>query len=435
MRPITYERSADGQISVGGVRLDHLAREFGTPLYVMDYATIVEHMAQYREAVADWGKVFYAAKAFCCQAMLELAQRQGLGVDVVSGGELYTGLMADIDPGRMLFHGNAKSEEEIRAGLDARVGYFVVDSLEELSRLEAQASEMGVSAAVLLRLTPGIAAHTHEYIRTGEFDSKFGFATVGGYADEAVDRALNAEHLHLAGFHSHVGSQIMDTRPFEDSAQALLAFSRDLYVRRRYWPRVLDIGGGLGVAHLPGEVALTPRQALSLVARILREQTPAGLTPPEVWVEPGRSIVAQAGLTLYRVQTVKSTPTGRAYVTVDGGMGDNMRPALYGAEYTAEVDAKSREAEQRTVAVAGRYCESGDVLIDSSVLSDPQVEDLLVIWATGAYNYSMASTYNRVPRPAVVMVNQGRASLWVERESWRDLTRGDRPLDLGEGRG
>ncbi len=430
MRPITYEKQNNGVIRVGGVGLKALASEYGTPLYVMDYQTILDRMAGYQSALSDWGSAYYASKALCCRAILELVKHQGWGVDVVSGGELYTAFQAGFDARAILFHGNAKSLSEIRTGLQAGVGHFVVDSLDELERLDEEARRQEVMASVLIRITPGIAAHTHEFIRTGEFDSKFGFATEGGRADEAVNLALSLSSVRLSGFHAHIGSQILDAEPFLASAQALLMFSTALYERTGFWPQVLDIGGGLGVTYQTQDRAPTPQEVLGPVSRWMVENTPKGLKPPRIWVEPGRSIVADAGFTLYRVDSVKTTPTGRTYVTVDGGMGDNVRPALYGAEYAGELDEKPEGLQSRTVAVAGRYCESGDVLMGSVELKDPKAGDLLVVWTTGAYAYSMASTYNRVPRPAMVMVRAGQASIWVERETWGDLVQHDQPLVL-----
>ena len=428
MRPVTYQKTREGEIRVGGVPLRDLAQEFGTPLYVMDYQTLMENIARYRQALEGWGTAYYAGKAFCCRAMVELVDRQGLGLDVVSGGELFTALTAGLDPGRVLFHGNVKTAAEIRAGLEVGVGHFVVDSLDELHQLDEAARAMGRTAAVLLRLTPGIEAHTHEFVRTGQFDSKFGFAIAEGIADQAVAVALRMENIELKGFHAHIGSQILDTEPFVANAEALLTFSGQALQQFGFWPEVLDLGGGIGVRYGESD---DPPDVTDLMTRVriaLRELTPRGMHPPHIIIEPGRSIVAEAGLTLYTVEAVKTVPGGREYIAVDGGMGDNIRPALYQAQYAAELDQKAGDTPERPVTVAGRYCETGDILIPSIRLPDPARGDLLAVWGTGAYNYAMASSYNRVPRPAVVLVNDGEASLWVDRERWDDLTRRDRPL-------
>ncbi|MCY0899458.1 MAG: diaminopimelate decarboxylase [Firmicutes bacterium] len=433
MRPDTYMKSSNGQISIGGVDLQDLAKTYGTPLYVLDYHTLHQRMCRFQEAMASLhvpGQVMYAGKAFLCRAMAELVAREGLGLDVVSGGELVTALTAGMDPQRIVFHGNVKTREEIRLALTHHVGEIVVDSLDELRRIDQMARELGMVASILLRLTPGIEAHTHEFIRTGQFDSKFGFALKEGIADEAVSVALDMSHVRLDGFHAHIGSQILEGEPFVANAQALLAYSRSWWERARFWPRYLDLGGGFGVRYQPED---RPPELESLLARVkdtLMEYTPEGATPPELWLEPGRSIVSEAGCTLYTIEAVKHVVDEKVYVAVDGGMGDNIRPALYQAKYAAEVAGKPENRPEQVVTVAGRYCESGDILIKDALLRDPQVGDLLVVWGTGAYNYSMASTYNRVPRPAVVLVHDGDVSLWVERESWEDLMRQDRPLDL-----
>lgn len=427
LRPNTYDKSSDGHIRIGGIQLSELASTYGTPLYVMDLATILDRMRTYQKALAGWGMAHYAGKAFLCQAMAALVQRQGWGLDVVSGGELYTALQAGMDPKHIVFHGNAKSDDEIALGIEAGVGYFVVDSLEEMSRLDAQAARTSQRVSVLLRITPGIAAHTHEFIRTGEFDSKFGFATEGGAAEHALDCALAAEHLRLVGFHAHIGSQILEVEPFRASAEALLQFSSEAHHRYGFWPEILDIGGGFGVAYGPEDHPPDTGRLLAAVHEMILTRTPRGLSAPAVWIEPGRSVVADAGLTIYRVQGVKRTPGGRTFVTVDGGMGDNIRPVLYGARYRAELD-QHVSGQTETVTVAGRYCESGDVLVEDARLSIPEPGSLLVVWTTGAYAYSMASQYNRVPRPGVVAVQDGKAQVWVERESWQEIMRLDRPL-------
>lgn len=428
MRPDTYARTPDGRIMVGGVSLSELAERFGTPLMVMDGQTLATRMGQYRKALGEWGHVHYAAKAFCCRAMLELATQEGLGVDVVSGGELFTALTAGIDPANILFHGNVKSPEEIKAGLDVGVGRFVVDSLDELEALEQEASRMRRTAAILLRVAPGIEAHTHEFVQTGHVESKFGLALQGGAAEAAAARAMASQHLRLDGFHAHIGSQILEVEPLVANANTLLEFSRRLWDQWGYWPEVLDIGGGLGVRYQSEDEPPSLEEIFSAVGRLRTEWTPSGMTPPAIICEPGRSIVAEAGCTIYRTMVVKETPKGRVYAAVDGGMGDNIRPALYGARYLAEVDNKPVESPQRSVTVVGRYCESGDILIENADLADPKPGDLLAVWGTGAYNYSMASNYNRVGRPAVVMVDRGDVQVWIEREDWRDLVRHDRPL-------
>ncbi len=429
MHPDTYVKSETGHISVGGVLLRDLALRFGTPLYVIDYETVVDRMRQYGQALQGWGTPYYAGKAFCCRAMVELVKQEGLGLDVVSGGELVTALSAGMDPARILFHGNVKTREEIRLGLTAGVGHFVIDSLDELRRINDMAGESEGAAVVLLRLTPGIEAHTHEFIRTGHFDSKFGFAMAEGIATQALEQALALKNIRVEGFHAHIGSQILDDEPFLANAEALMQFSHDCWERLSYWPSIIDLGGGIGVRYSGQDNPPQPGELMNRLAGLVGEWTPPGQTRPRIIMEPGRSIVAEAGFTLYRVEALKKTPGGRTYVSVDGGMGDNIRPALYDASYTCDVDGKAARTPSYAVTVAGRYCESGDILVRDAYVQDPAVDDLLIVWDTGAYGYSMASTYNRVPRPAVVAVHEGQAQVWIEREDWQDVLRLDRPLE------
>jgi diaminopimelate decarboxylase len=430
MRPSTYHKAVDGVISVGGMKLSDLAARYGTPLYVLDYETLVANLRRYREALAQWGIPYYAGKAFCCRAMVELVAQEQFGLDVVSGGELYTARTAGLDMSRVLFHGNVKTAAEIDAGLKSEVGHFVIDSLDELVAVNQAAAAMQRVAPVLLRLTPGIEAHTHEFIRTGQFDSKFGLALANGIAEEAVKKTLACPNLRLDGFHAHIGSQILTVEPLVANAQALLQFSLRMLEQFDYWPRILDIGGGFGVQYTQSDSPPDPAAVLRSVKGLVDEWTPRGQKPPQIIVEPGRSVVAEAGFTLYRVEVVKEVPGGRVYVAVDGGMGDNIRPALYQAVYSAELDGKPDSVPLREVSVAGRYCETGDLLIAATQLPQPMRGDLLVVWGTGAYNYAMASTYNRVPRPAVVLVSRADAQVWIEREAWEDLAQWDRPLHV-----
>ncbi|MCL4318467.1 MAG: diaminopimelate decarboxylase [Firmicutes bacterium] len=430
MKPDTFAVDQHQQISIGGVTLAHLAKKYGTPLYVLDYETIVHRIRDYQDALNELnpaGQAFYAGKAFLCQAMAGLLEQQHIGLDVVSGGELYTALQAGFNPDRIMFHGNVKTREEIAYALNAKVGHIVCDSMDELERIEEEAARLGCLAPVLLRITPGIEAHTHEFIRTGQFDSKFGFGLGDGLADRAVERALDLKHVMLKGFHAHIGSQILEEDPFILNAETLLRYSLGWNQRRGWWPEVLNIGGGFGVRYQPGDHPPRLTTVVSAINELLHGLTPQGLIAPRTFMEPGRSIIAEAGVTLYRVLVKKEVPGGKRYVAVDGGMGDNIRPALYQAEYRAVIDGKVDQADMETVTVAGRYCETGDVLMKDIALPVVAVEDLLVVFDTGAYNYSMASNYNRVPRPAVVLVHQGQDYLWVARESYQDLTRADNP--------
>ena len=430
MFPDTYTVDGHYHIAIGGVPIRQLAEEYGTPLYVLDYDTLIHRIQSFQESLREMnppGQAFYAGKAFLSTAMAGLLKDQGMGLDVVSGGELYTALEAGMDPARVVFHGNVKTEDEIRMGLSRGVGYFVVDSLAELAAISRIAGEAGDQAAILLRLTPGIEAHTHAFIQTGQFDSKFGFGMKDGIHEEALEEALRLPNLVLKGFHAHIGSQIFEEDPFVHNAQRLMEFMRVALERHRYWPEVLDIGGGFGVQYGPED---DPPQVPRILARVnetMRRLTPPGHPVPTVFIEPGRAIVAEAGVTIYQVRATKTVPGGRRYVAVDGGMGDNIRPALYQAAYVAQVDGKNPDTPDGVYTIAGRYCESGDILVKDIALPEPEVGDYLAVYGTGAYNYAMASNYNRVPRPAVVLVDKGRTVLWVKRESYEDLVRNDLP--------
>lgn len=430
MVPDSFRVDEQHRMWVGEVPIARLVKELGTPLYILDYQSLIRRMHAYRDALRELspaGTAYYAGKAFLVTAMAQLLGAEGLGLDVVSGGELYTALSSGFDPSQIIFHGNVKTDQEIRYALESRIGYIVADSMDELDRLSEIAEDLGTEAPVLLRLTPGIDAHTHDFIRTGHFNSKFGFAMAEGLHDRAVERALGLAGIRLVGLHAHIGSQILEEEPFVANAEALLRYGNECFRRLGWWPQVLDIGGGLGVRYGPED---QPPDLSGIVARVaerIAEWTPAGLRAPEVFMEPGRSIVAEAGMTVYRVLATKSVPGGKRFVAVDGGMGDNIRPALYQARYQARIDGKPMGEADETVTLAGRYCETGDVLIEGAELPRAEAGDVVAVFGTGAYNYAMASNYNRVPRPPVVLVNGGRYTIWVERESWADLVRLDRP--------
>ncbi len=429
MFPITYRMDEHHHIFIGGMSVRDLAECYGTPLYVLDYATMLGRIRQFQGALDEMmppGHAFYAGKAFLCTAMAGFLNDQGWGLDVVSGGELYTALQAGFDMTKIVFHGNVKTQEEIEAALRYGVGYVVADSLDELVLLNETARRLDKEAPVLLRLTPGIEAHTHAFIQTGQFDSKFGFAMKDGIHEEAVDAALSYSHIKLKGFHAHIGSQIFDEDPFVHNAERLMSFFGTLWEKRGFWPEVLDIGGGFGVQYTPLDDPPDVTRVLMRVNRTVQAMTPRACQVPLVFIEPGRAIVAEAGVTIYRVHATKTVPGGKHYVAVDGGMGDNIRPALYQAAYSAQVDGKPPE-EMIRYTIAGRYCESGDILIRDVSLSPVEVGDYLVVFGTGAYNYAMSSNYNRVPRPAVVVVSQGRSTPWVKRETYQDLLTQDLP--------
>ncbi|MEW6447550.1 MAG: diaminopimelate decarboxylase [Bacillota bacterium] len=417
----------DGHLEIGGVSTLTLAREFGTPLYVVDETLFRENCRRYRKAFGPDNRVVYAGKALLCSAICRIVEEEGLYLDVVSGGELYTALRAGFPPARIYFHGNNKSEEEIAQGLRAGVGRIVADSLSELELLNRVAGQMDVEAVILLRITPGIEAHTHEYIRTGQIDSKFGLAIETGQAETGVRRALALPHVKLVGLHCHIGSQIFELEPFCDAARLLLQFAAGVRAETGWTPKELDLGGGLGIYYVSGDDPPTIEEYAGAVIETVKETVAElGLPLPRVVVEPGRSIAGPAGTTLYTVGVVKEIPGVRIYVAVDGGMNDNPRPALYQARYEAALANRMNDEATTTVTIAGKCCESGDILIYNVRLPYPAPGDILAVPATGAYNYAMSMNYNRLPRPAVVLVGGGQAEEIVTREDFADLLRNDR---------
>lgn len=417
----------EGRLLVGGLDAVRLAHEHGTPLYVFDEAVIRGRCREFRAAMGDAGDVAYAGKAFLCQAIVRIIDEEGLSLDVVSGGELYTALQAGFPADRIVLHGNNKSDEELRAALEAGVGRVVVDNFHEIDRLSDLAVRAGRRQPVLLRVAPGIEAHTHEYISTGGQDSKFGFDVATGQALEAVERALAAPGLEWTGLHCHVGSQIFEIEPFRLAARRLMELGAEVRLRTGALLREADIGGGFGVRYLPSDQPPAAADAVgAALAELRRSAAGFGLPVPRLMIEPGRAIVGEAGYTLYTVGAVKRIPGVRTYLAVDGGMADNPRPALYGAEYTAVIADRPEAPPVETVRVVGRYCESGDVLIREIALPEARPGDVLALFTTGAYHYSMASNYNRFPRPAAVLVAGGRADVIIERETFADLVRQDR---------
>ena len=413
--PDTAEIGPDGNTALGGCDLVDLANQWGTPLFVYDE----DHLrSRCREAVAAFGGgVAYASKAFLCSAMARLAHEEGLQLDVATGGELFLARRAGVPGNRLVLHGNNKSDAELAMAVDEGVGRIVIDSFDELDRLEALHSATGVAPRVLLRVTPGVEVHTHEFIATGQDDSKFGFTVKGGLADSAVRRASASTAVDLVGLHAHIGSQVFDVEPFARAIDVLAAFAAP------YDLPELSVGGGLGVPYVEGESAPTIGEWADAIHKACVR---AGVTS-EVTAEPGRAIVAAAAITLYRVGTIKDLPGLRTYVAVDGGMSDNPRPVLYGSGYETFLPRAGDATRPRVVRVVGKHCESGDVLVqDGAVPTDLAVGDVLATPVTGAYGYSMGSNYNQVLRPAVVFVSKGQARLVVARETYEDLARRDR---------
>ncbi|MBM0234604.1 diaminopimelate decarboxylase [Micromonospora sp. STR1_7] len=426
--PRSVTRGADGALAVAGLSVLDIAAEFGTPVYVLDEADLRSRCRDFRAAFPT-EDVFYAGKAFLCRAVVRMIAEEGLHLDVCSGGELATALSAGMPPERIGFHGNNKSIRELTRALDAGVGRIIVDSFTEIDRLTALARERGVRPRVLVRVTVGVEAHTHEFIATAHEDQKFGFSLAGGAAAAAAFKILDEGVLELRGLHSHIGSQIFDASGFEVSARRVLALQAQIRDARGVELPELDLGGGFGIAYTTQDDPATPQDLAKRLRKIVDSECAAeNLGVPHLSIEPGRAIVGPAVLTLYEVGTVKDLDGIRTYVSVDGGMSDNIRTALYDASYSATLASRASAAQPLLARVVGKHCESGDIVVKDEFLpADVQPGDLVAVPGTGAYCRSMASNYNHVPRPPVVAVRDGHARLIVRRETEEDLL----ALDVG----
>jgi diaminopimelate decarboxylase len=419
-------RNRDGRLEIAGVDAVALADRYGTPLIVLDRATLETRAKSYASALEP-SRVIYAGKALCCIAVCQIVDELGLGLDVCTGGELETARRAGFPMERVVFHGNNKSLAELGSATDLGVGRIVFDSFEEIELL----GEVGATSKLLARITPGVEAHTHEFVQTGQEDSKFGFTLAEGIALEALRRAQMLSETEVIGIHAHIGSQIFELAAFELAVRRLAAFLKEAKDELGFEAKELNLGGGLGIAHTHDEITPDPSASVArMLASVEREFTDLGLPVPQVFVEPGRSLVGSSAVTLYRVGTIKKIPGVRTYVAVDGGMSDNIRPALYGARYEAFLADRMDAPPGPRVTVCGKHCESGDILIkDVHLPEDVGPGDLLCIPATGAYTYSMASNYNRMTRPPIVLVEDGNAIEIVRRETIEDLLRLDRALE------
>ncbi len=404
-----------GHLEIAGCDVVELAAEVGTPAYVYAEDDMRARARAYREAFERRGaefEVLFASKSLPCTAAYRLFAEEGLSVDVASGGELHMALRAGFDPARIHMHGNNKSDEEILLAARAGVGHLILDSFDEIERCERL---LDAPQDVLIRVTPGIKPSTHDYITTGQLDSKFGFGLGDGLAAQAIERVLASDALNLVGLHAHIGSQIFELEPYKLAIRALGELAGD-------WCRIVNVGGGLGIAYTaedePPSIDAYVEVKVQGVAEVFGEGV-------RILIEPGRSLVGNAGLTAYRVGTVKEIPGIRTYVAVDGGMSDNLRPMLYGSRYEALIADRAAEAPDTLATIAGMHCESGDVIVRDTMLASPTVGDVLVTPATGAYGYAMASTYNGVPRPPVVFCRDGEAHVVVRRETYEDLTSRD----------
>jgi diaminopimelate decarboxylase len=427
--PRTAGLGADGELTLAGMDVREIARTFGTPSYLLDELDLRARARAWQEAFVREGGgrvvVYYAAKAFLCTSVARWVAEEGLGLDVCTGGELAVALAAGFPAERIAVHGNNKSLPELRRALDCRVGRIVIDSFEEIERLAALTADRTGSPRqpVYIRVTPGVEAHTHEFVATGQEDQKFGFSLASGAALAAVQRVLDVTGLELVGLHAHIGSQIFDTAGFGLAAHRLVGLMRVVRERHAVVLPELNLGGGLGIAYTSEDAPLEVDEVAERLVRLVAKECAAhGLPTPVLAVEPGRAIVGPSTVTLYEVGTVKDLPGLRTYVSVDGGMSDNIRPALYGARYTVRLASRASTAPLHTVTVCGKHCESGDIVAhDVALPADLRPGDLLAVPASGAYHRSMASNYNHVPRPPVVALRAGAARVVVRRETEQDL--------------
>ncbi len=417
-------------LEIGGCDCTDLVKEYGTPIYVMDEGLIRKNCRLYKNSMDRYykgnGLVLFASKAFCTMAMCRIAQQEGLGLDVVSGGELYTALKAGFPMDKVYFHGNNKTAEEIELAIDSNIRRIVVDNKWELQLVNDIASKKGKKAKISFRIKPGIDAHTHDFVQTGQIDSKFGVALENGEALDIVREAISLENVKVEGVHCHIGSQIFDLAPFELAATVMLNFIAEVKEKLGLEIEELNLGGGFGIKYVPEHDPIEYDKYIESVSKVV-----AGvciekkIKQPFVVMEPGRSIVASSGITLYTVGAVKDIKNVRKYVSVDGGMADNPRYALYQSQYDAVLANRPDALKNEMVTIAGKCCESGDLLIKDIMMPEIKPGDILAVLATGAYNYSMSSNYNRIPRPPVVMVRDGKARLIVRREDFHDIIRND----------
>ncbi|MBD8035237.1 diaminopimelate decarboxylase [Solibacillus sp. A46] len=433
----TQQINEQGHLTIGGIDTIELAEQYGTPLFIYDTALIRKRARGFIDTFENLGvkaQVAYASKAFACVAAYQLAAQENLSLDVVSGGELYTAIQAGFPAERIHFHGNNKSVAELELAFETGIGCIVVDNFYEISLLKEMSKQRNQKMKILLRVTPGVEAHTHDFITTGQADSKFGFDLNNGQADEAFKQVVYDENIELLGLHCHIGSQIFETEGFSLAAGKVMQKMGAWKEQFAFEAQVLNLGGGFGIRYTEEDKPLEPHEYVAdMIQTVKAESTKLNLAMPEIWIEPGRSLVGDAGTSLYTVGSQKTVPGVREYIAVDGGMSDNIRPALYDAKYEAVIANRANEAKTNTYTVAGKLCESGDKLIIDAALQNAETGDILAMFCTGAYGYSMASNYNRVPRPAVVFVENGVHQLAIKRESYENLVVNDLPLTLVKG--
>ena len=413
------------ELCIGGISCSDLVKEFGSPLYVMDENLLISTCKSYYDnfkCKENHNRVAYAGKAFLTKAMCKLVNEQRLYLDVVSGGELFTAYKAGFPLNKVYFHGNNKSRGEIELGVKLGVGRFVVDNLDEMKMLNEEAGKNNIKQDIYLRLTPGIEAHTHDYIKTGQIDSKFGFAPVGETIMNAVKLALDCENLNLKGLHCHIGSQIFETEPYKDAVEIMMNFMKEIKDQTGHIIPELDLGGGFGIHYTDEDKPREPKEYCEVILNKVDEVcSRLNIERPILTIEPGRSIVGNAGITLYTIGALKNIEGVRTYVSVDGGMTDNIRPALYGAKYEMAIANKIDEKANTRVAIAGKCCESGDIFIEDICIQKPEIGDILAVFSTGAYGFSMSSNYNKNPKAPVVFIKDGVVRLVSKRQSYEEL--------------
>ncbi len=427
LKPLTTQTNSKGNLEIGGCDVVELAEKYSTPLYVVDEKTLRSICQDYKKAFAKYPKtnMMYASKALCTSAIATILADEGFGFDTVSGGEFYTVYKSGVDMAKVLFNGNNKSYDELTLALEVGVGRISVDNFFELALLNEIAQSKGIVADALLRITPGIECHTHEYIQTGHLDSKFGFDLT--QIDEAIELIQNEyKNIKIHGLHAHIGSQIFETSIFPDEIEIMAREISRINEKFNLELHEINIGGGLGVKYTEADVPPSTYEIAELIINKLHEVSEKyNIEPPTLFIEPGRSIISTSGITLYTVGSSKQVPHGTKYVAIDGGMADNPRPSMYQAEYSAEVANKKETTDTELVTIAGRFCESGDILIKNIELPKLEEGDILCVYNTGAYNYSMASNYNRVQRPAMVLVNNSQSDIIINRETLEDLVSHD----------
>lgn len=433
--PVTSEVNDKRHLVIGGVDVIDLKEKYGTPLYILDIATIKKQCRDYKESFnfPDLKtEIIYAAKAFTCTAMCQLMESEGLGLDVWTGGELFIALNSGFPAGRIYFHGANKSRQEIEYGLDSGVGYFMVDNAAELETLGELCRGKNVTQKIMLRVNPGVEAHTHQYIQTGSVDSKFGLSLGSGSALEAVEKSAKNKHLGLLGIHAHIGSQIFNLSCYDKLIEIMLKFIKEAAEKLGVSISRINIGGGLGLDYLPEDSAPAVKDLAGIVYDAAKKyQKKFGVKLDELYLEPGRSIIGNAGLTLYQVGVVKEIKGVKNYILIDGGMSDNIRPMLYNAKYNAYLanrmnDARNTDkSKMKYYSIVGKHCESGDVIIDRIKLPPVSSGDFIAVATTGAYGYAMANNYNSQPKSAVIAVEKGKSWIWIKRQTYKDLVIGD----------